>query len=147
MFSPRLCPPNSSVLVLVCPLAPPSGACTGWRGCSWWRAELQTGCGEPALKQKETLKQTKMAVRPGWKVVNVVPTSSLKFLKAATLSSTLSWLRGSSFNRSMIWQKKQSSVTHFLRCFFFFFLNQSCAHVVGSVHVACVVLVKECHQV
>lgn len=32
-------------------------------------------------------------------------TSSLKFLKAATLSSTLSWLRGRSFKRSITWQR------------------------------------------
>lgn len=35
-------------------------------------------------------------------------TSSLKFLKAATLSSTLSWFRGTSFKRSMICLKKTS---------------------------------------
>lgn len=38
-------------------------------------------------------------------------TSSLKFLKAATLSSTLSWLRGRSFKRSITWHKQEGAIS------------------------------------
>lgn len=117
-FSPCLCPPWSSVFALVCPLllAPPSGVCTGWTGCSWWRGVLQTGCVSPT--EVNTFKKPfflfiyfyrKEREKRLFRVFFL--TSSLKFLKAATLSSTLSWLRGRSFKRSITWHKQEGAIS------------------------------------
>lgn len=60
------------------------------------------------LTSSATLKQ-KLSAEVGKKFYNAGRkglTSSLKFLKAATLSSTLSWFRGTSFKRSMICLKQ-----------------------------------------
>lgn len=117
-FSPCLCPPWSSVFALVCPLllAPPSGVCTGWTGCSWWRGVLQTGCVSPRevntfikLSFYLFIFYRKEREKRLFRVFFL--TSSLKFLKAATLSSTLSWLRGRSFKRSITWHKQEGAIS------------------------------------
>lgn len=58
---------------------------------------------------------------------NVSPTSSLKFLKAATLSSTLSWLSGRSFKRSITWKTQRERGGASLKDVFFFAAIVSCA--------------------
>lgn len=117
-FSPCLCPPWSSVFALVCPLllAPPSGVCTGWTGCSWWRGVLQTGCVSP--REVNTFIKTLFLFIYFYRKERekllfrfFFLTSSLKFLKAATLSSTLSWLRGRSFKRSITWHKQEGAIS------------------------------------
>lgn len=112
VFSPCLCPLWSSVVALACLLALPSGVCAEWTGCSWWPTALQTGCGAPG-DTEDTFRKSKriMLCSALWESLKVPSewadldrTSSLKFLKAATLSSTLSWLSGRSFKRSITWQ-------------------------------------------
>lgn len=58
---------------------------------------------------------------------NASPTSSLKFLKAATLSSTLSWLSGRSFKRSITWKTHTERGGASLKDVLFFAAIVSCA--------------------
>lgn len=144
-FSPCLCPPCSSASVLGCPLAPPSGACAVWRGCSWWPAALQTGCVVPA-RCREFVRRCGVKAWPRGHV--------------QALTSPRRW---SSWKRRLAplccpgWAGAASGVPSPKRHREAAFPSRThrygargagvCAHVVGSVDMACVVLVKESHQV